>query len=285
MEIRYVLILLRFIVFFFCFFVVIVHGAQDQKSTMLELAKGIPSSKWNTSNSNPCEWKGVSCSSSRVTGLVLSGFGLSTSFSPRFFELLCDLSSLQSLDLSSNSFSIIPTSFFSCKGLSRLKYLNLSCNGLTGRLSNFSEFSALETLDLSFNNLKGVVGLNLNGLAQLKSLNLSSNLFNDNIPALKAMKLEELSLSNNSFHGEIPHVFVTFENLTFLDFSQNSLTGSIPIGNLSKLQKLLLSSNQLEGSLPVSLSKIKALSIFAAIQNKFNGSIYSSWNHFLRAVF
>ncbi|PKU69812.1 Leucine-rich repeat receptor-like tyrosine-protein kinase [Dendrobium catenatum] len=216
----------------------------DQKSTMLELAKGIPSSKWNTSNSNPCEWKGVSCSSSRVTGLVLSGFGLSTSFSPRFFELLCDLSSLQSLDLSSNSFSIIPTSFFSCKGLSRLKYLNLSCNGLTGRLSNFSEFSALETLDLSFNNLKGVVGLNLNGLAQLKSLNLSSNLFNDNIPALKAM-------------------------------NQNSLTGSIPgdIGNLLKLQKLLLSSNELEGSLPVSLSKIKVLSRFAANQNKFNGAI------------
>ncbi|KAL0917769.1 hypothetical protein M5K25_012856 [Dendrobium thyrsiflorum] len=242
---------------------------------MLELAKGIPSSKWNTSNSNPCEWKGVSCSSSLVTGLVLSGFGLSTSFSPRFFELLCDLSSLQSLDLSSNSFSIIPTSFFSCKGLSGLKYLNLSSNGLTGPLSNFSEFSALENLDLSFNSLEDVVGLSLNGLAQLKSLNLSSNLFNDNIPALKAMKLEELRLSNNSFHGEIPRVFVTFENLTFLDLSQNSFTGSIPgdIGNLLKLQMLLLSSNELEGSLPVSLSKIKVLSRFAANQNNFNGSI------------
>lgn len=276
MDIRYVLI--RFSLIFF-FFVVIIHGAQDQKKTMIELAKGIPSSMWNTRNSDPCKWKGVNCSSSshttQVIQLHLRGLNLSILYSPQFFELLCGLTSLLSLDLSSNSFSSIPISFFSCKGFSGLKYLNLSSNGLAGPLSDFSEFSALETLDLSFNSLEGAVGFKLNGLAQLKSLNLTSNLFTDTLPALKGMSLEKLRLSKNRFDGGIPYDIVTFANLTFLDLSQNSLTGSIPgdIGNLLKLEMLLLSSNLLKGSIPVSLSKIKTLLRFAANQNSLNGSI------------
>ncbi|PKA54531.1 putative LRR receptor-like serine/threonine-protein kinase [Apostasia shenzhenica] len=110
-----------------------------------------------------------------------------------------------------------------------------------GSLGNLSAFAAMETLDLSFNNLVGA----------------------------------ELALSNNRFHGGIPNDLLSYENLTFLDLNQNHFNGSIPaeIEKLSKLETLLLSSNNLNGEIPISLSKIKNLSRFSANLNEFSGSI------------
>ncbi|WOL00565.1 hypothetical protein Cni_G09278 [Canna indica] len=271
-----------------------------QEEILVSLSKNLPSStsnaKWNTSDPNPCLWQGVGCStsanSSVVTKLDLSGLGLysgaNASSVAGFFHHLCRLDSLEFLDLSRNAFGGIPASFFSnCSGLHGLKSLNLSSNRLAGALWDLSDFTSLDTLDLSFNALQGPINSQLDGLSGLKRLNLSYNLFNGTMPGLgKHQELEGLVLSTNRFSGSIPNEIGHHRNLTLLDLSQNYLSGGIPseIGELPKLQTLLLSSNKLGGLIPGNLSMIKTLSRFAANQNNFTGKIPPGITRYVRVL-
>lgn len=274
----------RYACIFLClqhFFLFLVHG--DDIEIMLDLSKTLPSSSnsktWNTTNKNPCLWAGVKCSpSSNVTSLSLSGLGLTTSATTNpssalaFFNLVCKLQSLESLDLSANSFAFVPSSFFSnCSGL---KSLNFSTNGLKNvSFAEFSSFRNLGILDLSHNLLEGEVGSQLGGLRNLKSLNLSFNDMRGTIPLY--VGLEELVLSVNEFEGKIPREISQLKNLTLLDLSMNRISGSFPneVGMLSKLKVLILSSNALEGQIPSNLSSIQSLERFAANQNNFTGPV------------
>ncbi|KAG1331159.1 leucine-rich repeat receptor-like tyrosine-protein kinase PXC3 [Cocos nucifera] len=257
---------------------------RNQKEIMRNLSQSLPTSPsnrlWNTTNPDPCHWSWVVCSRpppSDVTGLALSGRGLgSANASVSYvFDLLCRLNSLECLDLSNNSLTIIPKS---CSGLSKLKSLNLSYNNLKGSLPTFSSLESLESLDLSFNHMEGDVGPQLDRLRRLRRLNLSANSLNGTIPVGasggKFPSLEALVLSINHFQGEIRSI-LDYKNLTLLDLGQNNLNGSIPddIERLSKLKTLILSSNNLTGKFPVGLAKIKTLSWFAANQNNFSASV------------
>uniref|UniRef100_A0A1D1YSF5 non-specific serine/threonine protein kinase n=1 Tax=Anthurium amnicola TaxID=1678845 RepID=A0A1D1YSF5_9ARAE len=255
----------------------LVHG---QNSTMASLSRALNSTLWNTSNSDPCNWKGVDCteaSPSQVTRLTLSGFRLSNSSS---LPLICRVDSLQSLDLSGNSFNSIPPDFITdCGKLTGLKLLNFSGNKLSGNLpTTLSSLKNLQVLDLSFNLLKGTVDSSLEGLVQLRSLNLSFNFFNGSIPTKlgRTVALQELSLSHNFFQGSkiLPEI-VVYKNLSLLDLSFNSLNGSVPdsITSLSKLEVLILSSNFLTGRVPHNLSTMRNLHWFAANTNSFTGPV------------
>ncbi|KAJ6807307.1 putative leucine-rich repeat receptor-like protein kinase isoform X1 [Iris pallida] len=197
-------VLLLLLLSFFFFFLIVGGDDSQTMHALSRLLSPLPY-KWSTTtDQNPCSWDGVTCSSSaanasssssphvRVTHLSLSGarlfspyiYGGANAFSISydFFNLLCKLDSLQSLDLSYNHFTYIDTSFLSnCSGLSQLKSLDLSSNNLADTsLGNFSSFPGLETLDMSNNQLGlgGHGGVHkLHGLSNLKSLNLSSNLF------------------------------------------------------------------------------------------------------------
>ncbi|PQP91866.1 leucine-rich repeat receptor protein kinase EMS1-like [Prunus yedoensis var. nudiflora] len=84
---------------------------------------------------NPCLWKGVSCnppSNSSVIQISLSGVSLSSS---DFLPLVCQVESLQNLDVSGNRLRKIPSRFLSDSGkLDGLKLLNFSYNNLEGSL-------------------------------------------------------------------------------------------------------------------------------------------------------
>ncbi|KAJ6798142.1 putative leucine-rich repeat receptor-like protein kinase isoform X1 [Iris pallida] len=269
--------------FLFLFLVVVVHGAGDDSETMHALSLLFPpsSTKWNTTNPNPCKWNGVNCTTTttQVLSLSLSGFGLSNA-SELFFLLLCKLTSLRSLDLSLNSLSSIPAPFLSssdtCTGLSHLTSLNLSSNNLAGPLPNLSAtFAALETLDLSANHLEGEVGPQLSALNSLKALSLANNLFTGAIPPLPD-GLRQLVLSFNSFTGSIPNAtLLNLKNLTLLDLASNRLSGPIPdvIGELSNLKRVQLSANRLSGEIPVGLASIASLRYFGANQNWLSRTI------------
>ncbi|XP_004250590.3 leucine-rich repeat receptor-like tyrosine-protein kinase PXC3 [Solanum lycopersicum] len=243
---------------------------------------------WNGTDkaSTPCSWKEVSCNSdnSSITKVTFSLFSISSS---EFLPFICQIDTLESLDVSQNFLSSILNEFITvCGGISGLKLLNFSGNRLEGFLPTFTGFGKLESLDFSFNNLKGKVDLQLNGLNSLKSLNLSSNRFNGSVPTSlgKFNLLEELHLSENAFQGEFPTQILNFGNLTLIDLSLNRLSGVIPdrIGELSKLQVLILSSNRLSGTIPQSLRNITMLTRFAANQNYFVGNIPFGITTYLR---
>ncbi|KAL3353621.1 hypothetical protein AABB24_018375 [Solanum stoloniferum] len=243
---------------------------------------------WNGTDkaSTPCSWKGVSCNSdnSSLTKVTFSLFSISSS---EFLPFICQIDTLESIDVSQNFLSSIPNEFITvCGGISGLKLLNFSGNKLEGVLPTFTGYGKLESLDFSFNDLKGKVDLQLDGLNSLKSLNLSSNMFSGSVPTSlgKFNLLEELHLSANSFEGEFPTQIVNFGNLTLIDLSLNFLSGVIPdrLGELSKLQVLILSNNRLSGTIPQSLRNITTLTHFAVNQNDFVGNIPFGITTYLR---
>lgn len=235
---------------------------------------------WDRINksSNPCSWKGISCNSNDNSSITNISFSLFSMSSSEVLPVICQINTLESLDISQNHLSSIPSGFITgCGGVTGLKLLNFSRNKLEGSLPNFTGFGKLESLDFSHNNLNGKVDLQLEGLDSLKSLKLSFNNFSGSVPTSlgKFNLLEELQLSANGFQGEFPTQIVNFGNLTLVDLSLNFLSGVIPdrLGELSKLQVLILSANNLSGTIPQSIGNIKTLMRFAANQNRFVGNI------------
>jgi hypothetical protein len=88
----------------------------------------------------------------------------------------------------------------------------------------------LEDLDLSNNQLKGII------LATIS-----------NIPLWN-----QLSLGHNNLSGEIPDALGNLSLVLRIDLSVNNLTGAIPdsVGRLLLLQELNVSLNELHGGIP-----------------------------------
>ncbi|TVU51250.1 hypothetical protein EJB05_02661, partial [Eragrostis curvula] len=236
------------------------------------------SSKWDTSDPNPCRWSGIVCSvsDSVVTGITLSDYGVSNS---SIFAIICSLDTLQTLDLSKNALTQLSDQFIlsSCAIKESLQWLNLSSNHLDGSLGVLSGFHRLEVLDLSFNFFSGRLNLEFSDFTHLKKLNLSSNKLIGSMPTRVGSSLEALVLSDNQLVGSFPVDLFACRNLTTLDLSQNNLTGHIldNFTQLPKLHTLILSGNKLSGTIPKSLSQVTTLFRFSANQNNFSGRIPS----------
>ncbi|KAE8784030.1 LRR receptor-like serine/threonine-protein kinase GSO2 [Hordeum vulgare] len=111
--------------------------------------------------------------------------------------------------------------------------LDFSSAVVKGRELNYSAgIWDLVSIDLSFNQLTGVIPEEILLLDGLINLNLSWNRLSGEIPnklgALQA--LESLDLSRNMFSGIIPSSLSDLNYLSYLDLSGNNLTGRIPSG-------------------------------------------------------
>ncbi|XP_022725249.1 LRR receptor-like serine/threonine-protein kinase RPK2 [Durio zibethinus] len=164
-----------------------------------------------------------------------------------------------------------------------------NCNKLHGMIANVSKnrlsghippgigaiCRSLRFLDVSENQIAGVIPQSFRDLKSLVFLDLSGNKFRGPIPeGLHQLKhLKHLSLASNNLTGAIPSSFGQFRSLEVLELSSNSLSGEIPRGlvNLRNLTSLQLNNNKLSGEIPSGLSNMKSLSMLTF--NNLSGSL------------
>jgi len=119
-------------------------------------------------------------------------------------------------------------------------------------------------------------GVTLNGNGCVKSLIISDNNLNGNIPPEIGYlnNLYRLHIAHNSgISGNIPPEIGYLTNLVTLYLDHNNLTGNIPseLGNLDKLRYLWLHDNQLNGTVPSELGDIQQMILLLLYNNQLNG--------------
>nr|XP_010910731.1 receptor-like protein EIX2 [Elaeis guineensis] len=187
-------------------------------------------------------WIGESLRSLRVLSLRSNFFNGSVP------AQLSYLASLQVLDLACNNFSgALPPSFgnlSAMKGTQNAEKpmltdfnayytegLVMTTKGI--EIEYTSVLSFVMSIDLSCNNLSGMIPIELVNLHGLRFLNLSNNHFTGKIPEnIGALtQLESLDLSVNNLSGMIPSTISSMYYLNHLNLSNNNLSGRIPWGN------------------------------------------------------
>nr|GMD67396.1 receptor-like protein 12 [Ipomoea batatas] len=234
------------------------------------------------------------------------------------------LDQLKSLDMHKNMlFGPIPPSLQNCTLLLKI---DLAENGFTGKLprwlgtrllhltifrlrSNqfygelpleFCHLKSLRILDLSNNNLSGVIPWCLKNLtAMINEEAIQDGEFEmgysfyawgfgeSAIVTTKGLEYEfytiilklfaGMDLSSNNFSGDIPIELANLVKLRSLNLSRNNLRGSIPMemGNMRVLESLDLSRNQLSGKIPSSFSSMSTLAVLDLSYNNLSGKIPS----------
>ncbi len=198
-----------------------------------------------------CDWKGVSCNSSRVAVLYLTQRHLNGTIPAE----LTHLSELQLLSFGENNLTgTIPQGLLE---LPRLILIDLSSNLLTGTIPSvstspetLSRYSPLEVMYLDDNMLHGSVPF----FDTLERLRVQRNLFTGFDPGYATLQsLTSWKMYDNIFSGTLPQFWDT-PKLFYIDFALNFWTGSIPesLWNLPSLESLALNDAALTGTLPES---------------------------------
>ncbi|KAF8412997.1 hypothetical protein HHK36_000969 [Tetracentron sinense] len=171
----------------------------------------------------------------------------SNKFSGNIPLQICHLTSLVVLDLANNSLSgVIPPCLdnISMMATGQLSYddfnrsyayesyeenLILVTKGRESEYEKILRF--VRSIDLSSNNLSGVIPSEISTLSALNFLNLSQNYLKGKMPEKIGgmISLESLDLSRNCLSGEIPQSMSNLTFLAHLDLSHNNFSGRIPL--------------------------------------------------------
>lgn len=189
--------------------------------------------------------------------------------------LLESLPELQVLILRSNRFRGNISSPKTRFPFRKLRILDLSNNGFTGRLP-----------DKYFESFVAMTNARTGGLEYMGKQTLGGKYYQDSVTVVikgfytDLVKIQKMFItidfSRNKFSGEIPRLIGKLHSLKGLNFSHNKLTGAIPtsLGNLSNLEWLDLSANQLVGNIPWQLaSYLNQLQVLNLSSNKLEGPI------------
>ncbi|CAI5499330.1 unnamed protein product, partial [Closterium sp. Naga37s-1] len=117
-----------------------------------------------------------------------------------------------------------------------------------------SDAGAVTSIALRTQGLSGSLPTSISALSALTSLDLSSNLFNQQLDGFLSdlyllTQLKQLLLGYNWFYGSVPTTISQLSKLTGLSVFSNYLTGSLP-ALPSSLRALDIAYNFLSGSLP-----------------------------------
>lgn len=264
----------------------------SERLTLLELKSSVSDptgilSSWSSANpDHHCSWRGVSCDSdSRVVSLSIAGSG-------------GEIGNSQALSCSKSLKVEFPFNGFGARRsglreegklggklspligkLAELRALSLPYNDLSGVIPvEIWGLQKLEVLDLGGNLLTGKLPGLFTGLRRLRVLNLGSNRLYGEIPVSlsECGGLEVLNLAGNAVNGTVPGFLGSFPKLQGVYLSQNRLTGAVPAefgSNCQNLEHLDLSGNFLIGRIPDSLGNCRWLQRLLLFSNMFNGEI------------
>ncbi|CAN1168373.1 Receptor like protein 27 [Linum perenne] len=254
---------------------------EDQQSLLVQLKGGlnftdsisVKLARWNVST-DCCEWPGISCDVGglgRVIGLDLSGEwinGINNSSTSSTFPRL------YTLDMRSCNLRTFPE----LGNQSHLYRVDLSDNNIHGIVPRWiMESTTLHSLNLSHNN---IVGLKVHYFSSyvLELLDMHDNQLEGNFPFVPS-SISFLSLSNNRFIGIIPTSICNASFLQVVDFSNNNLNDTIPsclLKDLKKLSVLDLRGNMLTGKIPDTFQTSSALQTLDLSNNQLQGRIPES---------
>ncbi|CAK9176946.1 unnamed protein product [Ilex paraguariensis] len=196
------------------------------------------------------------------------------SMGPHFPKWLRTQNNFSQLDISCIGISdTIPDWFWDLSP--RLLFLNLSYNQISGIVPNLSlRLVYISVIDLSSNCFNGSIpSLPPNVMI----LNLSKNKFLGSISSLCGSHFfgGSLDLSDNLLSGELPDCWTNNAFLSILNLDNNYFSGKIPssIGSLRFLKSLHLRNNNFVGELPSSLQECTELRVIDLSENKLTGKV------------
>jgi Leucine-rich repeat (LRR) protein len=218
--------------------------------------------KWDfTSNVNPCNTNGQYWQ------------GIECNSSPA----VCKLSSCSITSINLLSYALIGELPQDWTNFTQLETLDLSSNYLSGRIPSQLPLS-LNVLDFGKNFLSGTLP-SLLMLTKLRYLRLTNNFIYSSIDACLVNSLVSLYLESNLFDHSLPLLIGTLTKLRYLDIVSNFFTGPLPssLGNLRNLTLVNIGNNFLTGSLPSSLGSLSVVDYLDLRFNSFTGPIPSSF--------
>lgn len=181
-------------------------------------------SNWNTIDSDPCDWRGISCSMARdhVIKINISWASLKGFIASELHHMV----SLEELILHGNS--LIGTIPKEIGLLKNLKVLDLGVNQLTGPIpSELGNLTNIMKINIQSNGLTGRLPPELGSLKYLAELRLDRNKLQGTVPASNGSdfpgNVHGMYMSNVE-----PTGFCRSSQLKFADFSYNFFTGTIP---------------------------------------------------------
>eukprot|EP01040_Poterioochromonas_malhamensis_P004447 gene4447-4767_t len=185
---------------------------------------------------------------------------------------LATLSAVQVLLLQANLFTGSPAPAFNASVQTSLQSLDLSSNSFTGELPgeifgpSLISFTAFRTC------FSGTLSTKICQATTLEILDLDG--MTSGCSSLIWPAIPSSPKISDSIHGGIPDCIWALPNITQLRLSGNGLTGTIPplphYGNLSDLD---LSFNSMKGSIPEALQSSRTLLTLNLQNNRFTGGI------------
>ncbi|XP_033132441.1 receptor-like protein 47 [Brassica rapa] len=162
--------------------------------------------------------------------------------------------------------------------LQHLQSLNLSSNNLPGILpDSIGNLKYLRVLKLCYCNFFGKILSSLGNLSYLTDLDLSVNQFSGELPDSMGNlnRLSELQLRYNNLGGNFPAVLLNLSELTQISLSYNKFKGMLPsnMSSLTNLEYLDINGNLFYGPLPSPLFMIPSLIQLNLEGNSFSGPI------------
>ncbi|GLT82348.1 hypothetical protein SLE2022_007340 [Rubroshorea leprosula] len=169
-----------------------------------------------------------------------------------------------------------------------LVHLDLSDNQLQGLIPEaFGDMIFLEELDLWGNQFEGGIQKSFGNMCKLRRLDLSYNNlkgmlpeFFGNLSGCLELTLETLSIYDNKFMGPLPNAIRNFSSLKELFLSYNRLNGTVPhcVGLLSELETFHISGNSFNGVITEAhFSKLFKLKVLALSSNFLSFNISLDW--------